>query len=113
MAKRIIVSASTPNASNGTLNGKAIEMSRVEVHGLGDTLSTLGDKTIRELNFTVLYVDLNGGAILKVTSAHWYTPNDNGINGTGIEPDEKVERTYEQINKNEDPQLDKAFSLIK
>ena len=34
-------------------------MSRVEVHGLGDTLSTLGDKTIRELNFAVLYVDLN------------------------------------------------------
>ena len=34
-------------------------MSKVEVRGLEDTLSELGDKTIRELNFAVLYVDLN------------------------------------------------------
>ena len=59
---------------------------------------------------TMLSVD--GGGTLKVTSAHWYSPNGHGINESGIEPDEKVERTYEQINKDEDPQLDKAKSIL-
>ena len=58
-------------------------------------------------------LDVSGGGMLKVTSAHWYTPNGNGINEKGIEPDEKVELTYEQINKNIDTQLDKAKSLLK
>ncbi|MBR1801754.1 S41 family peptidase [Candidatus Saccharibacteria bacterium] len=56
---------------------------------------------------------LDDGSLLKVTSAHWYTPNGTGINKTGITPDVEVERTYEQINKGEDPQLEKAFSLLK
>ncbi len=58
-------------------------------------------------------LDVSGGGMLKVTTAHWYTPNGNGINEKGIEPDEKVELTYEQINKNIDTQLDKAKSLLK
>ena len=51
--------------------------------------------------------------LLKVTTAHWYTPNGNTINKTGIVPDEEVERTYEQINKDIDPQLDKALEILK
>ena len=35
------------------------------------------------------------------------------LNEKGIEPDEVVELTYEQINKNIDTQLDKAKSLLK
>ena len=58
-------------------------------------------------------INTTGGGMLKVTTAHWYTPNGNGINEQGIEPDEKVELTYEQINKNIDTQLDKAKSLLK
>lgn len=34
-------------------------MSKVKVEGLGDTFESLGDKTISELGFTILYVDLN------------------------------------------------------
>lgn len=59
---------------------------------------------------TLLEVDES--ALLKVTSAHWYTPKDNSINGTGIEPDIEIERTYDQINKGIDPQLDKALELM-
>ena len=58
-------------------------------------------------------VSLSGGALLKVTSAHWYTPSGIGINETGIVPDVEITRSYEQINKNEDPQLDKAKELLK
>ena len=35
--------------------------------------------------------------------------NGKNINHEGIEPDKKVERTFEQINKDEDPQLEAAL----
>ncbi|MDO4967473.1 MAG: S41 family peptidase [Candidatus Saccharibacteria bacterium] len=59
---------------------------------------------------TMLSVD--GSNLLKVTTAHWYTPKGNTINKTGIVPDVEVERTYEQINKDIDPQLDKAKEIV-
>ncbi len=54
-----------------------------------------------------------GSDTLKVTTAHWYTPKGTSINKVGIKPDIEVERTYEQINKSIDPQLDKALELLK
>ena len=55
--------------------------------------------------------DLSNGSVLKVTTAEWYTPKGRSINKTGIEPDVKVERSYEDINAMRDPQLDKAKEL--
>ncbi|MBR3143765.1 S41 family peptidase [Candidatus Saccharibacteria bacterium] len=54
---------------------------------------------------------LSDGGTLKVTTADWYTPNDTSINGEGITPDIVVERTYDDINKMRDPQMDKAKEL--
>ena len=56
-------------------------------------------------------IDLSGGTILKVTSAHWYTPNGNTINQTGIEPDHQVTNTYDDINHSRDQQMDKALEI--
>ncbi|MBR6505725.1 S41 family peptidase [Candidatus Saccharibacteria bacterium] len=56
-------------------------------------------------------MNLSNGATLKVTTADWYTPNGNSINQAGITPDIVVERTYDDINKMLDPQLDKAKEL--
>lgn len=56
-------------------------------------------------------VDLSKNSLLKVTSAHWYTPKGNSIDKTGITPDVEVSRSYDDINTNKDPQLDKAKSL--
>lgn len=56
-------------------------------------------------------VRLSGNAILKVTAAHWYTPNDYNIGSSGLEPDQKVERTYDDINNDRDPQLDAAKKI--
>ena len=55
--------------------------------------------------------NLDDGAKLKVTTASWYTPKERSINGTGIEPDVKVERSFEDVNAMRDPQLDKAKKL--
>lgn len=56
-------------------------------------------------------LNLSGDTLLKVTTARWYTPNGTSINGEGIKPDIEIERTYEDINKDRDPQLDKALSM--
>ncbi len=56
-------------------------------------------------------MNLSDKAVLKVTTAEWYTPNDRSINGSGIKPDVEVERSYEDINAMRDPQMDKAKSL--
>jgi carboxyl-terminal processing protease len=56
---------------------------------------------------------LTDGAMLKVTSAHWFTPSGKGINKIGIDPDQKVERTDDNIKNNVDPQKDAAINYIK
>jgi carboxyl-terminal processing protease len=55
---------------------------------------------------------LAGGAELKVTIAHWYTPAGININHNGIAPDVVVPLTTAQFNDGQDPQLDEALSLL-
>ena len=56
-------------------------------------------------------LELSGGSLLKITTAHWYTPEGQTINKTGITPDIEVKRSYSDINSGKDPQLDKAKTL--
>ena len=56
-------------------------------------------------------LNLSDGGKLKVTTAHWYTPNGSSINKTGIKPDVEIDRTVQDITEDKDPQLDKAKSL--
>ena len=56
-------------------------------------------------------LEVSGGSLLKITTAHWYTPEGQTINKTGISPDVEVERSYSDINSGKDPQLDKAKTL--
>lgn len=95
------------------INGSTASASEIVVGALKDykKVTVVGEKSYGK-GVVQSMLDMDGGAILKVTTAHWYTPNGTGINESGIEPDEKVERTYAQINKGEDPQLDKAKSLL-
>ena len=53
------------------------------------------------------------GDELKVTIARWYTPSGKNIDGQGIEPDQKVERTDEDFKAGRDPQLDAALQFLK
>lgn len=56
-------------------------------------------------------VPLSNGARLKVTEARWYTPKGAHIDKKGIEPQEKVELTHDDLNHNRDPQLERAKQL--
>lgn len=56
---------------------------------------------------------LSDESLLRVTIARWYTPSDRSINDTGLDPDIVVERTNEQRENEEDPQLDRALELLR
>ena len=56
---------------------------------------------------------LSDESLLRVTIALWYTPSDRSIDDTGLEPDIVVERTNEQRENEEDPQLDRALELLR
>lgn len=92
------------------VNGTTASASEIVAGALRDyKLATIiGEKTygkgsVQELN------RLGSGEMLRVTVAKWYTPNDKNIDGEGIVPDKVVERTFDQINKEIDPQLDAAL----
>lgn len=76
-----------------------------------DNVTLLGEQTFGKGSVQVLK-NLTGGAKLKVTIAHWYTPTGQCIDGEGITPDIEIERTFDDINHNRDPQLDKALELL-
>lgn len=50
---------------------------------------------------------------LKITIAHWLTPNGTLIEKKGLKPDIEIDMTEEDIDQNKDPQLDKALEIIK
>lgn len=56
---------------------------------------------------------LAGGGELKVTIAHWFRPNGQSINHTGITPDQTVQISDSQIKAGQDPQKDAAITWLK
>lgn len=53
------------------------------------------------------------GSSVKLTIAEWLTPLGRNINEQGIEPDEVIELTRENFDNDEDPQLDRAFEILR
>lgn len=95
----VLVNGSTASASE-IVAGALKDYGKATI--IGET--TYGKGVVQQL------VKLSNGTLLKVTTAHWYTPNGNTINGTGISPDVEITRSYDDINKNRDPQLDAALA---
>jgi carboxyl-terminal processing protease len=57
-------------------------------------------------------IKLGGGAELKVTVAHWFTPSGKGIDKEGIHPDIEVKQDLADYNADRDPQLDRAIQEL-
>ena len=92
------------------VNGSTASASEIVAGALQDydLAKLIGEKTYGKGSVQALQ-KLTGGELLRVTVAKWYTPKGKNINGEGIVPDKEVERTFDQINKEEDPQLDAAL----
>lgn len=57
--------------------------------------------------------DLSDGSLLKVTVARWLTPAGDFINEKGIKPNVEVKMTQTDLDKNLDPQFNKALEILK
>jgi carboxyl-terminal processing protease len=58
-----------------------------------------------------LVYSLSDGSQLIVTSARWFTPNNQPIHGVGLTPDIEVPWP-EELEPGEDPQLDRAIDYL-
>lgn len=94
--------------NNGSASASEIVAGAFKAHKtakiIGET--TYGKGTVQQV------IGLADGAQLKVTIAHWYTPDGVNISKKGIEPDKKVELTLEDLNAGRDPQLQAAFAAL-
>lgn len=68
--------------------------------------NTFGKGVVQQL------ISLDGGAMLKVTIASWYTPNGNNVSKSGIKPDVAIAITQDDVNAGVDPQLNAAKKLL-
>ena len=56
---------------------------------------------------------LKDGSLIKITFAHWLTPNGTVIEKNGLKPDYEVDLTDDDIRAEKDPQFDKAIEVLK
>ncbi|MBU3964622.1 S41 family peptidase [Patescibacteria group bacterium] len=92
-------------ASGAEILAAALRDNRDDVKLIGE--KSFGKGSVQEP------VDLRGGALLKVTVAHWLTPNREMINEIGLTPDIEIKITEDDYKENRDPQLDKALEELK
>ncbi|MDD5341279.1 MAG: S41 family peptidase [Patescibacteria group bacterium] len=95
------------------INGGSASGSEIVAGALKDyKLATLvGEKTFGKGSVQTLF-PLDDGSSIKLTIALWLTPNENTIDGQGIEPDIQIKLTDQDFNENKDPQLDKAVQIL-
>jgi len=68
--------------------------------------TTFGKGSVQEIE------NLSGGAQMRITIAHWYTPDGKNIGKEGVVPDVEVKMTEEDYLADRDPQLLKAMELL-
>jgi carboxyl-terminal processing protease len=80
----------------------------VQDHGRGIIIGTktLGKGSVNHLR------QLSDGSAIYITIARWYTPNERQIEGQGISPDETIEITSDDVERGNDPQLERAIEYI-
>ncbi len=99
----ILVNGGTASAAE--ILAAALRENRDDVQLVGET--TFGKGSVQQP------VDIRGGALLKVTIAHWLTPRGDLIDGQGLKPDVEVKMTEDDYKAQKDPQLEKAIKILK
>lgn len=95
------------------IDGGSASASEITAGALHDNhVATLIGETSYGKGSVQQVLDLDSGGELKVTIAHWYTPNDININKKGIDPDKKVSISAADTAAKRDPQLDAAIKSL-
>ena len=90
--------------NNGSASASEIVAGALRDHGKA---RLIGEKSYGKGSVQQL-INLSGGGKLKVTEARWFTAKGVSIDGQGIQPDEVVELSADDVNAGRDPQLDRA-----
>lgn len=95
--------------NRGSASGSEIVAGALQDYGVATVIGekTFGKGSVQDLK------KFGDGSSVKLTIAEWLTPLGRNINEEGIKPDIEVELTKEDYNNNKDPQLDKAFQVLK
>ena len=91
--------------NGGSASASEIVAGAIQDRGRGKLIGekTFGKGSVQQVN------RLDDGSQLRVTIARWFTPNNRGIHGEGIEPDITMERS---TDPKADPQLDRAVEYL-
>ena len=94
------------------INGGSASASEIVAGALSeyDKATLVGEKSYGKGSVQAV-LRLSGGAVLKVTTARWYTPKGATIDGKGINPSVEVGLTADDFDAGRDPQMDKAKDL--
>jgi len=95
------------------VNGGSASASEILAGALSehDIATLVGEKTFGKGSVQELD-KITPETSLKLTVAHWKTPQGKSISNGGLTPDFEVEMTQEQYIAGEDPQLEKAVELL-
>ena len=95
--------------NEGSASASEILAGALQEYGVAKLVGakTFGKGSVQEL------VKITPETSLKVTIARWLTPNGKSISEGGLTPDVEVKMTPEDVDKEVDPQLDKAVELLK
>lgn len=102
----------------GSASASEIFTGAMKDYGLATIVGTTTfGKGLVQTTFYRAMDGFNDGSGLKVTISNYYTPNGNYIQGTGIDPDVKVEYPEELAtsiyDRNNDPQFAKALEIAR
>jgi carboxyl-terminal processing protease len=91
--------------NSGSASAAEIVAGAIQDRGRGKLIgvTTFGKGSVQQVN------PLSDGSQLRVTIAHWFTPNNREIHGKGLEPDITVEAGSDP---SKDPQLDRAVEFL-
>lgn len=94
--------------NEGTASAGEIMAAAIQDYKTGKLLgvTTYGKGSVQEIT---TYSD---DSLLKISIAHWLTPNGRDINGIGLTPDYIVELNENELLKGIDTQLNRAVELI-
>ena len=95
------------------INGGSASASEITAGALMDNKAAtiLGSKSFGKGSVQE-FSNFSNGEMLKVTVAHWFTPQGNTIDKTGIKPMQVVDLTDAQITAGQDSQLQAAEALL-
>jgi len=94
--------------NEGSASASEILAGALSEHGIARLVgqTTFGKGSVQEL------VKITPDTSLKLTVAHWRTPQGKSISKDGLTPEFEVEMTKEDREEERDPQMDKAIEIL-